>query len=361
MGKDLASKWFGSHSDGTGPYVLSAIKSGVVLHADRQPSLLGREAVFHDGHLRRRADPRAAAARAAGRTTRPDLRRAVDPRPRSARAGLERAGRELPGAVQGGRVDQSGVEVFGKPAMRAALRAGLDNSDADQGRCSVPTRRRRRKSTRTACSRRAPPPTSRLRPRKAEERARAVQGRQARARLLRRRATRSRFSPTCFRSSCSRSGSTSRCGGIRQSSCSTCRRARRSDPTSWSPSSIRTPPPLTRGHASIGTRTRRSTCSAAPRRPGDSPLDKARAKPSAPGGAVVERAVAAEAYRDSNCWLNISDVHDTVVTQQGITGFRARAPVGPHGSARDPAPAVSVPSGPSSWQLSSHSPIRPLA
>jgi peptide/nickel transport system substrate-binding protein len=37
-------------------------------------------------------------------------------------------------------------------------------------------------------------------------------------------------------------------------------------------------------------------------------------------------AEAAIAYRDSNCWLNIADTHDTIVLRKGLTGFEHQLP-----------------------------------
>jgi peptide/nickel transport system substrate-binding protein len=53
---------------------------------------------------------------------------------------------------------------------------------------------------------------------------------------------------------------------------------------------------------------------------GDAALDKAVREPSRQA-AEAEGVVAADDYRDSNCWLNISDVQDTFVAQKDLTGF----------------------------------------
>ena len=53
---------------------------------------------------------------------------------------------------------------------------------------------------------------------------------------------------------------------------------------------------------------------------GDAALDKAVREPNRQA-AEAESVVAADDYRDSNCWLNISDVEDTVVAQKDLTGF----------------------------------------
>jgi peptide/nickel transport system substrate-binding protein len=126
-GKDLASKWFGGHSDGTGPYVLSAIKSGVSYTLTANPDYWGPKPYF---------------------TT---IVFNVVPTPEQQRLELqggqldmifgEQSTRDLEALAQDSSVQVTSFpalfkedvwinpasKVFGKPAMRAALRAGLDN------------------------------------------------------------------------------------------------------------------------------------------------------------------------------------------------------------------------------------------
>jgi len=53
---------------------------------------------------------------------------------------------------------------------------------------------------------------------------------------------------------------------------------------------------------------------------GDRLLDEAASAPTKEAGQKANVA-AAEAYRKSNCWLNIADVNDVYVARKGITGF----------------------------------------
>jgi peptide/nickel transport system substrate-binding protein len=54
-------------------------------------------------------------------------------------------------------------------------------------------------------------------------------------------------------------------------------------------------------------------------------LDEAVRQPSAPASQALG-AKAAIAYRESNCWLNIADVKDTIVMRKGLTGFDHQLP-----------------------------------
>lgn len=58
---------------------------------------------------------------------------------------------------------------------------------------------------------------------------------------------------------------------------------------------------------------------------GDKLLDQAAAKPTNEA-AVPLNVKAAEAYRASNCWLNIADVEDVVIARAGITNFVHQLP-----------------------------------
>jgi peptide/nickel transport system substrate-binding protein len=60
--------------------------------------------------------------------------------------------------------------------------------------------------------------------------------------------------------------------------------------------------------------------------PNADPLqDKASTEPN-PDKALQYNVDAALAYRDSNCWLNISDAKDVFVARKGITGFEHELP-----------------------------------
>lgn len=58
---------------------------------------------------------------------------------------------------------------------------------------------------------------------------------------------------------------------------------------------------------------------------GDAALDAALTKPNS-AAAQPEEVAAAVAYRDSNCWLNIADIPDPLVIDKNITGFRHELP-----------------------------------
>lgn len=58
---------------------------------------------------------------------------------------------------------------------------------------------------------------------------------------------------------------------------------------------------------------------------GDAALDAARAKPNS-AAAQPQEVVAADDYRNSNCWLNIADLRDPLVIDKNITGFRHELP-----------------------------------
>jgi peptide/nickel transport system substrate-binding protein len=57
----------------------------------------------------------------------------------------------------------------------------------------------------------------------------------------------------------------------------------------------------------------------------DKLLDQAAQQPS-PSASQKLGAQAAIAYRDSNCFMNIADVHDTIVLRKGLTGFDHQLP-----------------------------------
>jgi peptide/nickel transport system substrate-binding protein len=58
---------------------------------------------------------------------------------------------------------------------------------------------------------------------------------------------------------------------------------------------------------------------------GDAALDEALTKPNSAAAEPLEVA-AAKAYRDSNCWLNIADIGDPLVIDKNISGFRHELP-----------------------------------
>jgi peptide/nickel transport system substrate-binding protein len=58
---------------------------------------------------------------------------------------------------------------------------------------------------------------------------------------------------------------------------------------------------------------------------GDRLLDRA-AEQATAKTAVALNAEAAEAYRASNCWLNVTDGKDVIVARSGLTGFQHELP-----------------------------------
>jgi peptide/nickel transport system substrate-binding protein len=58
---------------------------------------------------------------------------------------------------------------------------------------------------------------------------------------------------------------------------------------------------------------------------GDGALDKALTKPNSAAAQPLE-VKAALAYRDSNCWLNVADIPDPLVIDKNISGFRHELP-----------------------------------
>jgi hypothetical protein len=57
----------------------------------------------------------------------------------------------------------------------------------------------------------------------------------------------------------------------------------------------------------------------------DALLDQAAVQPTSKAAEPLN-VKAAEAYRASNCWLNIADGKDLVVARPGITGFEHELP-----------------------------------
>ena len=126
-GKDLGSKWFGSHSDGTGPYVLSAVKRGTVYTLTVNPHYWGPKPSFGEVDFEVVPTPEQQRLELEGgqldfifgeQSTRDLLALAKTPNVQV---------QSFPSLYKAAIWVNPASKVFGKPAMRAALRAGVDN------------------------------------------------------------------------------------------------------------------------------------------------------------------------------------------------------------------------------------------
>ena len=105
--EDHAAAWIGSHSAGTGPYMIENIKKGSSYTLTENPHYWGDAPHFKTVTLCDNSQPLLAATGAGIGRIGPDLQRSLLPRPALAELQGKRSGAGLPGAVQDGGLGQS--------------------------------------------------------------------------------------------------------------------------------------------------------------------------------------------------------------------------------------------------------------
>jgi peptide/nickel transport system substrate-binding protein len=323
QGDDHAAKWLGSHSAGTGPYVLSGVQRSVRYTLRANPRYWGSKPAFDtvsigivpDADTQRLQLEGGSLDAILGGLTTKDV------------AALEGGGKaqveNFPALVKASVWVNPASPVFGDPPVRAALRAGLDNAELTQQIYGSRAKPSQEVYPPGMLPEGDAPDVPKLDPSRLETALKPFDGRKVTigwwgdapmrelANLLQVRLHDLGVDASVHEYSAAEILAMPTKPSLRPDLLAVALNPDAASPDTWSRVYWTHDAPVNL----FGCKVPRA----------DALLDRAAAEPD-PDRSEQLGAQAAIAYRDSNCWLNVADVYDTIVLRNGLTGVVHQLP-----------------------------------